>query len=649
MAHLAAVLLVLVFAPASAQPPIELYGGMPSMRSLAVSPDGTRVAFFQNDGEQDVALVYDLESKEYVAALNTREIKVQHLYFVSQDYVILRASETTRVRGYRGEFEFSAAFSWNLKNGDARQLLRYEDDLYPAQSGLGRIVGRWKGTDYVFMPAYMGRDATDPDFDLLRVDLDTGHARTHERGRHDTIDWLVAEDGEVIAREDFDDEEDVYSIWLYEDGDDRKIFEVEASIPPFSVLGVKADRSALILSAAHGSTNRDVIIALTPDGKFSEPLFSRSDADVDSVITSGNRVVYGVRYSGLYPSYEFFDSELSQLMSSVEGLFPYSAVRVSDWTSDFSNLVLYISGGAAAPAYHMFDAGARQVLRFSSAYADLADDDVGTAQPMYYKARDGEKLSGILTLPPGADLKGNYPTVIMPHGGPAAYDAVGFDWKAQFFASRGYAVIQPNFRGSSGFGRSFETAGYGEWGRGVMQHDITDAVNAAIKTGIADPDRICIVGASYGGYAALAGGAFTPDLYKCVVAIAPISDLPRMIYDERSDHGHDSWAVSYWTNLIGDVRAERDKLDEISPANYAEAFQAPVLLIHGNDDTVVPYRQSRIMEGALKRAGKDVELVKLRGGDHWFSTSEMRLDTLRALDGFVDRHIGGEAMTAVSP
>ncbi|MCK5750154.1 MAG: S9 family peptidase, partial [Oricola sp.] len=417
-----------------------------------------------------------------------------------------------------------AAFSWDLETGRIKQLLRNEEDLYPAQSGLGRIVGRWDGTDYVFMPAYMGR-GDDPDYDLLRVDLKKGYVRTHERGGHETIDWLVGEDGTVIAREDMDDEKDLYSIWLYEDGKARKIFEDETDIPNMSLLGVKADQSALIVSLTLKETDRAAIVALTPDGKFSEALFSRPDADVETVITTGNRVIYGVEYSGLYPSYEFFDPALSALMTSVEAHFPDAAVTVADWTSDFSHLVLYVRGGAAAPAYYVFDVEKRNMLHFGGAYKDLNDEDVGPAQTMMYKSRDGETLSGILTLPPSAELKAAHPTIIMPHGGPSAYDAVGFDWMAQYFASRGFAVIQPNFRGSSGFGRAFELAGHGEWGRGVMQHDVTDVVKAAITTGIADPDRICIVGASYGGYAALAGGAFTPELYKCVAAFAPVVDL----------------------------------------------------------------------------------------------------------------------------
>ncbi|PQA87491.1 alpha/beta hydrolase family protein [Hyphococcus luteus] len=638
-------------AEAAEPPPLEVYGSLPSIRSLAISPSGERIVFLRHEGEQEYAAVFDFTKNELIAAADTSNIKARGVFFISDDYAILRVSQTERMYGFRGEFEYSAAFSWNLVTGEIKQLLRYEDDLFPAQSGLGRIVGRLRGADedYVFMPAYMGSRGSEPDYDLLRVKLSSGSARTQERGYDYTRDWIVDLNGAVIAREDFDDKSDIYSIWFYKDGKPQKIYEEKTELPNISLLGVKPDRSALIVAVTLEETDRQALLALTPDGKFSEPLFSRSDADVGNVLTDLNRVVYGVRYSGLKPSYEFFDPALEDALASAQATFPEASVWLTDWTDDFETMIIRVEGAAAPPVYYLYRPGERRMSRAGAVYKGISEDQLGSVKIMKFEARDGEQISSILTLPPSGAVKGGYPTIIMPHGGPAAYDAVGFDWKAQFFASRGYAVIQPNFRGSSGFGRAFEEAGHGEWGRGVMQHDVTDAAEAAVKAGVADPERMCIVGSSYGGYAALAGGAFTPELYKCVAAIAPVADLPQMIFTERRDSGKDSWVVSYWTKVIGDVREERDRLEDMSPSNHAEAFKAPVLLIHGNDDTVVPYRQSRIMKGALERADKDVELVKVKGGDHWLTTSEMRLETLRALGDFVDSHIGDEAAAPISP
>jgi len=221
-------------------------------------------------------------------------------------------------------------------------------------------------------------------------------------------------------------------------------------------------------------------------------------------------------------------------------------------------------------------------------------------------------------------------------------DVDGFDWLAHFVASRGYAVLQPNYRGSDGYGRAWEEAGYGGWGIGVMQHDLTDGVAALVAAGIADPQRVCIVGASYGGYAALAGAAFTPELYRCAVSINGVADLRdiHVLYTSRRDFR--SAAVTYWERSVGveGERSARSKLEAASPARHVERVQAAVLLVHGRDDSVVPIGQSRDMERALRAAGKTVQLVELEGEDHWLSDAPTRLQTLAALENFLAEHLG---------
>jgi dipeptidyl aminopeptidase/acylaminoacyl peptidase len=199
--------------------------------------------------------------------------------------------------------------------------------------------------------------------------------------------------------------------------------------------------------------------------------------------------------------------------------------------------------------------------------------------------------------------------------------------------------VQPNFRGSGGFGRAFAQAGYGQWG-GVMQHDVTDAVQHLIDTGVADPSRICIVGASYGGYVALAGAAFTPELYRCVVAIAGVSDLLDSLRSDRIHEGRASPAYQYWTRSMGDPRENRDALIAASPARHAANVRAPVLMVHGEDDSIVLLRQSELMEDALTRAGKQVRLVRLPGGHSWYAwTLADRITLYRELESFLAQHL----------
>jgi dipeptidyl aminopeptidase/acylaminoacyl peptidase len=246
-----------------------------------------------------------------------------------------------------------------------------------------------------------------------------------------------------------------------------------------------------------------------------------------------------------------------------------------------------------------------------------------------YKAGDGMDIAAVLTLPPGVPGK-NLPVIVMPHGGPEARDYPGFDWWAQAFASRGYAVLQPNFRGSSGYGAAFLRAGYGEWGR-KMQSDISDGLAFLAQSGIADPGRACIVGASYGGYAALAGVTLQKGFYRCAVSVAGVSDLPKMVATDVKESGRDATLVRALRQQVGsgkDLRA-------VSPVRLADAADAPILLVHGREDTVVDYDQSADMAKALQKAGKPVELLTLAGEDHWLSKSETRMAMLEAVVAFV--------------
>jgi dipeptidyl aminopeptidase/acylaminoacyl peptidase len=247
-------------------------------------------------------------------------------------------------------------------------------------------------------------------------------------------------------------------------------------------------------------------------------------------------------------------------------------------------------------------------------------------------------MHGVLTLPPGRTAHG-LPVVVLPHGGPQARDYPGFDWWAQAFAARGYAVFQPNFRGSSGYGRAFVDAGHGQWGR-KMQTDISDGLAALAVQGIVDPKRACIVGASYGGYAALAGVTVQHGLYRCAVADAGVADLRQMLKYEDAKSGYDasSSTMRYWKQFMGASSASDDSLDAISPAALAGQADAPILLIHGKDDTVVPFAQSLEMQAALKRANKPVEMVVMPNEDHWLSRPETRLSMLTAAVAFVQKY-----------
>lgn len=630
---------------AHALPPIEAYGELPELRSVALAPDGKHVAYLTRQKGEEFFVVEDIAGN-VIGGARTGDLKARDVWFPTNDHVVIIASETTSAYGFRGKWEHSGAVSFSISTKKMKTLMRGTDELFPAQTGLGRIVGRLKNSNKVFMPAFVGAATSEPEYSLLKVDLDSGRGVVVADGVHDTFDWFVDDAGIVLAREDWDDKGDYYRILARKDGKLQRIHEEsKTDRPSFFVNGVTPDKSALIVASRPENSEFMKLFRFSFDGALSEPIFSPDGKEPEGLLQDINRTLFGVRYSGMLPSYEFFDPALTRAVEAAASLNPDSATRLTSWTDDFSKLVFFVEGGSRAPAYYLFDRAANKMSRIASSYARIKDADIGPVTSIEYKARDGRKIPSIVTRPPGAELGQTLPLIVMPHGGPEAYDAVGFDWMAQYFANRGYLVLQPNFRGSDGFGADHRLAGHGEWG-GKMQDDITDGVNLLVKHKWADPDRVCIIGGSYGGYAALAGGAYTPDLYKCVAAIAPVTDLPMMLSQEKRESGAESGVFEYWTTLIGDRRKDKARIEAISPVNAAENFKAPVLLIHGVDDTVVPYAHSAKMEAALKRAGKKVKLVKLQNEDHWLSVSQTRLQTLIELDRFVSETIGTPSQTA---
>ncbi len=350
------------------------------------------------------------------------------------------------------------------------------------------------------------------------------------------------------------------------------------------------------------------------DGAISGPGYFKDDADADELLLDINRKLVAVTYSGFKPEHQFSDEKINELFGRLEVNFPTSSIYPSSWTPDLKLFVILVSGGDSAGTYYLVDGeSAKILLRIASQYEVEA---IGQIKAVRYKARDGLRIPALITLLPAPHQQKNLPLMVMPHGGPESYNQIGFRWMAQYLAQKGYAVLQPNFRGSTGFGYAFRNAARGKWGR-EMQDDVSDGVAALVEAGYADPDRVCIIGSSYGGYSALAGGAFSPELYRCVISINGVSDLPAMLAEAKSRYGYRHWVISYWHKIIGDSKTEREKLKSVSPVNFADQFQAPVLLIHGDDDTVVPIRQSQLMYKALKKAKKPVEFEELDGEDHW--------------------------------
>jgi dipeptidyl aminopeptidase/acylaminoacyl peptidase len=296
-----------------------------------------------------------------------------------------------------------------------------------------------------------------------------------------------------------------------------------------------------------------------------------------------------------------------------------------------------VFGPQYGDAVYIVDRKAKTANVLGPRYAGIPATDIAPVQYITYKAADGMEIGAYLTLPLNRPAKG-LPLIVLPHGGPEARDEPGFDWWPQALASRGYAVLQPQFRGSDGFGEALRTAGYGQWGK-AMQTDLSDGVKHLAGAGTIDPKRVCIAGASYGGYAAMAGVTVQQGVYRCASAVAGVSDLGKMLAREIRDAGDSrSEGVRYWKRFMGAETATDPALVPLSPARLAARLAVPLQLIHGKDDSVVPFEQSKFMADAAAAAGKPVDFVTLAAEDHWLSNSPTRIAMLEAQIAFLEKH-----------
>jgi len=367
---------------------------------------------------------------------------------------------------------------------------------------------------------------------------------------------------------------------------------------------------------------------LTND-RASRVVYSHPEVDIGGALHLGkyHRMV-AASYSTNRSYLHYFDKEVEEIANAVAALFPEQEVQIVDESWDKRFYLVYIRSDRNPGSYYRFDNATNDLARISSGHPQLDGVDLAPMKSVRYTARDGEQIPGYLTMP-SSSAKGSVPAVIFPHGGPHSRDYWGYDWLAQFFAARGYAVLQSNYRGSGGFGESWSgEGGFRNWR--VAIDDITDGARYLIEEGIATADRICIVGWSYGGYAALLSAVEVPDLYQCVVSIAGVTDLQMLIDNAR--HFVGGQAVREFVGKEGDVLAKG------SPSKRAAEFTAPVLLFHGVEDINVPIEHSKKMSKALKKKKKKVDFIQYKGVEHSILRRDLRIDMLTQIGAFLDKN-----------
>ena len=395
-------------------------------------------------------------------------------------------------------------------------------------------------------------------------------------------------------------------------------------------LAVDADANALY--ALRKTDGRDALYRVSLDGTGATTLVARdASVDIGNVLRSGDgERVIGYTFTDDRRRNVYFDQDFLKLQASLAKAIPDKPlIDFLGGSSDGQKLLVRASADTNPGTFYRFDRATKQLGELALVRPALEKRTLAKVQPIAVTAGDGTRIPAYLTLPPGGSGK-NLPAIVLPHGGPSARDEWGFDWLPQFFAARGYAVIQPNYRGSAGYGDQWMAAnGFQGWKTSIA--DVNAAADYLVKEGIADPNRLAIVGWSYGGYAALQSAATQPSLYKAVVAIAPVTDLAQLREDAEGFTNRD---------LVRSFVGSGPHLSEGSPVKQAAAIRAPVLLVHGDMDANVLIGQSERMEAALRSAGKPVEMLRYKGLDHQLDDSEARVEILTRIGQLLERTIG---------
>lgn len=374
------------------------------------------------------------------------------------------------------------------------------------------------------------------------------------------------------------------------------------------------------------------LFARTLDGNGTDRLvLARPDADVDALVRIGrNQRVVGASYATDRRLVEYFDKELNGLATALSKALP-NALQISivDSNADESKIVIFAGSDSDPGTYYLYDKKTKQLGSMFPTRPELAGIKLAEMKPIRFPASDGTMVPGYLTLPVGSNGQG-IPAIVMPHGGPSSRDELGFDWLVQYFAARGFAVLQPNYRGSSGLGSAwFQKNGFQSWQTAIG--DVNDAGRWLVKEGIAPAGKLAIFGWSYGGYAALQSPVLDPDLFKAIVAVAPVTDLD-LIREEARNYAN-YYVVDNYVGNGPHVAAG-------SPARHANVFKAPVLIFHGDRDQNVAVGESRLMEKRLKDAGKQVEYIEFPGLAHQLDSTDARSRMLSTSDQFLRKALG---------
>ncbi len=642
--------------------------GYDAARGLRISPSGRYISLVRREPSGDVLVVLDRETRQMrpiQAAGAQNGMQIDFVQFKSDERIVFSYS-------YRVPVTQQAGSARRTTGRVEDTFIRVSHVLSTAIDGSARIMLYDPASQNI--PRYAGASLVSllpndeqhvllltPLSQLWRVNVVTGEHTVVEEGSSSTFNYVVDVNGTPVLRQDSIAGGRGFA-WSRRAPGQSQWTEIirfrgasgANSGPTFEGVGPALQPGQVfVLARRDGQDTSGLYVYDTNNGQYVETIATNDQFDVSSAIrdTEANRIL-----AACYWAYRWtcdgIDDEFGARWDALQETVgdQVNVQLISRARDDGSLWLIETNGPQDLGTFHLYDLNANTLSRLVQSRPQVQAAQLPTQRVVEYTASDGQRLWGYLWVPPGVSDVRNLPLIVVPHGGPEGRDVWGFDPFASSFAAQGYAVFQPNFRGGGGSGRAFVEAGHRQWGQ-RMQADVADGTRYLIQAGIADPNRICIAGWSYGGYVAFTATVENADLYKCSMAGAGVSDLLEMLdwvrfgeADEIIGGGGGMQSVSYryWTDAIGDPSRDRDMLIRYSAARNADRVGMPLLIIHGDRDRTVPVSQSEIMERAMRRAGKPVRFVRLEDMDHYFSPDQggqWRTVMTESL-AFFNEHIG---------
>ena len=624
-------LFILSFSLSAKQLPVEAFGNLPEISQVKLSPDGNKMAYIRIiDGSTFIAVTDLIKFKtKYVVRTDNQKFKIGWLRWANNDMLLVSADYPVSRR--------------NVKYKEARLLKVKVDGSAPPENV---ILPRSKERSPQFQNNIIDILPEDPDHILMALDLNiTNHPDVYKinlnrskkrsriyKGKSDITNWMTDRQHRLRLGFGINKTRIFYRFYDLQTEKWRNIWEYEIfDAPDITPLGFGLDPNELYIRANHNGRYALFKVDVSKADLPRELVYSDKNYDIEGSLIYSKKTndVIGVYHGEASSAKVFFEPIHANFQKSLNKAIPDAYNDIVSYSANERRYILYSSNPTTPGAYYLGDRDTGTLDFVLDRYPLLINKKLSEKTKISYQARDKMTIEGYVTLP-HANVPQHKAALVIPHGGPMARNYGGFDWFTQFFASRGYTILEPNFRGSSGYGFNFEMESIKNWG-GAMQDDLADGAQWLAQNYDIDADKICIIGASYGGYAALMAAVKQQDIFRCAGSFAGVSDLE---YRVRKARRFTNYSV-----VKKQLGNDSNRLEQQSPVNFAEKVNIPVLLIHGDKDRVVNVQHSRMMYEELQDYKKDVKYIELENGNHYLQIEAHRVKTLASFEQFLQKHL----------